>query len=60
MYQNHAKLALELISKVNIQASDEAIQNVAAVRAMLHGVANGSLTVTAKPPMPTPGEVVPK
>jgi hypothetical protein len=38
-----------MLSRVNIPASDEAIQSVAAVRSMLHGIANGALVVLPKP-----------
>lgn len=60
MNENLAKLALEMISKVTIPADDNSLAAATAVRNMLRGIAAGQLLVTAKPPMPEPGEVVPK
>lgn len=42
MTPQDAKLALDMISRVNIPASDEAIANVARMRSALHKIANGT------------------
>lgn len=45
MTPQDAKLALDMISRVNIPASDDAIAAVAALRTGLHRIANGHLVV---------------
>lgn len=41
MTPQDAKLALDMLSRVNIPASDDAIASVARMRAALHKIANG-------------------
>lgn len=47
MTPQDAKLALDMISRVNIPASDDAIAAVATLRTGLHRIANGHLIVVA-------------
>jgi hypothetical protein len=55
MTPQDAKLALDLISRVNIPASDDAIGSVAKVRASLHRIASG-YCVVVEPPKVEPVE----
>jgi hypothetical protein len=55
-----ATIALDMLTKVNVPADDNSLAAAQAVRNMLRGIATGQLLVTAKPPMPEPGEIVPK
>lgn len=55
MTPQDAKLALELIARVTIPASDEAIASVAQLRTGLHNIASGKLVVV-KPAKGEPAE----
>lgn len=49
MTPQDAKLALDLLTKVNIPASDEAIAAVARLRSSLHRIAAGRAVVIERP-----------
>lgn len=49
MTPQDAKLALDMIAKVNIPASDEALATVARLRSSLHKIVSGKLVVVEPP-----------
>lgn len=57
MYNQLAKIALELIAKVSVPANDTDLNAVMQTRNMLHGIARGELVVGKPVPEPTPDSV---
>ena len=47
MHQQLAKMALEMLTKVNVPADDNTLEAARQVRAMLRGIATGQLAVKA-------------